>query len=88
MDLDALIRHYFGADALTDLSSEQFERGQEALAIDFGTERDPGRRFALWALMHVLGTAPAPEEAFETESERAAARRFAALSDRAARPLD
>lgn len=88
MDLDALIRHYFGTDDPAELPAEAFERGAEALAIDFGTERDPGRRFALWALMHMLGIAPAPDDAFKTEAERAAARRFASLSDRIERRHD
>ena len=88
MDLDALLRHYFGTADVASLSAESYERGQEALAIDFGTERDPGRRFALWALMHMLGTAPDPEAAFESQSDRDAARRFASLMGRIDRPLD
>lgn len=88
MDLDTLLIHYFGTDDVGELSAEQFDRGQEALAIDFGVEREPGRRFALWALMRMLGIAPDPDTAFETEVEREAARRFAKLSDRLGRPSD
>ena len=32
----------------------------ERIALDFGVERDAGRRFALWALLAVLGDAPDP----------------------------
>lgn len=82
MDLDTLLHHYFGTDDVTALSEAQFERGQEALLIDFGVEREPGRRFALWALMHMLGIAPDPENAFKSQKERDAAHRFARLSNR------
>ena len=58
MDIDALLQHYFGTDdpdAITDLG---FTLGSERLRVDFGTEKEPGRRFALWALMAVLDFAP------------------------------
>jgi hypothetical protein len=64
MDIDALLHHYFGTDdpdAITDLG---FTLGSERLRVDFGTEQEPGRRFALWVLMEVLGFAPLPAEAF------------------------
>ncbi|MCJ8158369.1 hypothetical protein [Sphingomonas sp. LaA6.9] len=82
MDFDALLRHYFGTADIESVTDESFARGHEALAIDFGTERDPGRRFALWALMHMLGVAPAPADIFETEMEREAAWRFMRIADR------
>jgi hypothetical protein len=68
MDLDALLLHYFGTDdpdAITDLG---FTIGSERLRIDFGTERDPGRRFALWTLMEVFAIAPPPAEAFPKDA--------------------
>lgn len=64
MDLDALLHHYFGTTVLETLQPEEFSRGKEALAIDFGVEQEPGRKFALWALMHALDMAPLPAEAF------------------------
>lgn len=67
MDLDALLHHYFGTedpDAITDLG---FTIGAERLRVDFGTEREPGRRFALWTLMEVFGIAPTPAEAFSKD---------------------
>lgn len=67
MDLDALLRHYFGGDALETADPAALARGKERLAIDFGVERDPGRRFALWTLMEALGFAPLPADAFAKE---------------------
>ena len=69
MDLDALLHHYFGTALLQTLPPEALTRGKEALAIDFGIEQEPGRKFALWALMDALGTAPLPAEAFEKHPE-------------------
>jgi hypothetical protein len=65
MDLDALLHHYFGTPDLDSVTPEQLARGKEALAIDFGVERDPGRKFALWVVMDALGIAPFPAEAFD-----------------------
>lgn len=65
MDLDALLHHYFGTGDLEALTPEALTRGREALAIDFGVEQEPGRKFALWVVMDALGFAPLPAEAFE-----------------------
>ena len=46
------------------------------MRVDLGLTRDRGERFALWALLHVLGSAPDLDVAFETEAEREAARNF------------
>lgn len=81
MDFDTLLNHYFDGDDLEALSAEQLDRGLEALKIDFGIERESGRRFALWALLHMLGAAPDPNDAFEKSSERDAAHRFAAMAN-------
>lgn len=67
MDLDALLHHYFGTDDLDAVPPSARTEGQHRLAVDFGTEREPSRRFALWSLMEALGTAPPPAEAFEKE---------------------
>ena len=56
--------HYFGTDDLDAIAEEDFARGQDKLALDFGVEREPGRRFALWTLMDGIGIAPLPAEAF------------------------
>jgi hypothetical protein len=64
MDLDSLIHHYFASDDPAAITPEAMARGNEQLALDFGVEREPGRKFALWVLMNAFGTAPPPAEAF------------------------
>ena len=64
MDLDGLMFHYFGSDDLAALSPEALAPGREALAVDFGKEQEPGRKFALWVVMDALGFAPLPADAF------------------------
>ncbi|MEN3748226.1 hypothetical protein TPR58_13705 [Sphingomonas sp. HF-S3] len=65
MNLETLIRHYFGTDDLDAITEDALTLGKEKLAVDFGVERDAGRKFALWTLMDGLGIAPLPAEAFE-----------------------
>ncbi|PXA91970.1 hypothetical protein DMC47_24560 [Nostoc sp. 3335mG] len=65
MNLETLIRHYFGTDDVDAIGKDALTLGEEKLAVDFGVERDPGRKFALWTLMDGLGIAPPPAEAFE-----------------------
>lgn len=67
MDLDALLFHYFGTDDPEAITPAARAEGDHRLAVDFGTEREPSRRFALWSLMEALGTAPPPSEAFEKD---------------------
>lgn len=64
MDLDALLRHYFGTDDPEAIEASAFAEGRERLLIDFSVEREPSRRFALWTLMDALGFAPLPADAF------------------------
>jgi hypothetical protein len=64
MDLDGLLLRYFGSGDLEALTPEALARGREALAIDFGVEQEPGRKFALWVTMDALGFAPLPADAF------------------------
>lgn len=87
MDFDALIRHYFGTEALDTLDEPALLRGIEHLTTDMGVEQEPGRRFALWALLHALGAAPDPEDAFEDEAEQRAARDYAWAADKASSKL-
>ena len=68
MDLDVLLHHYFGTDDPDTLSDTALALGNERLRIDFGTERDTGRRFALWTLMEVFGIAPPPAEVFAKDA--------------------
>lgn len=78
MDLDALLTHYFGTDDPDAIDGDATRaRGEERLRIDFGVERDPSRKFALWVLMEGLGIAPLPAEAFQKEPAlRAAADKY------------
>ncbi|RYD54156.1 MAG: hypothetical protein EOP60_08375 [Sphingomonadales bacterium] len=68
MDFDALLHHYFGTTDPDAIEAAAFEDGKHRLEIDFRTERDAGRKFALWALMDGLGFAPVPAEAFEKDA--------------------
>ena len=45
-------------------------------------EQDRGRRFALWALMHLLGAAPDLDVAFKDAADRDAARDFMEMMER------
>jgi hypothetical protein len=81
MDLDHLLVRFFGTDDLASLSPDQLASGAERLRLQFGLERDGGRRFALWSLMYLLGTAPDLDVAFEDEADREAARDFMDMAD-------
>ncbi|MEG3125536.1 hypothetical protein [Sphingomonas sp. GB1N7] len=83
MDLDALLNHYFDTTELDTLEEAAFERGVERLGTAFGMEKEPGRRFALWSLLHTLGDAPDPAVAFEDPQERRAAEAYARATSRA-----
>lgn len=82
MDFDALLIRYFGTTDLGTVSSEAFDSGLERVSVDFGMERDRGRRFGLWALMHMLGSAPDLEVAFPDPADRDAARNLMDVADR------
>ena len=77
MDLDALLQNFFGTADLDTLDDEVLQSGLERVQVAFGTERDAGRRFALWILLHALGEAPAPEKAFKNAADRKAAEDYA-----------
>lgn len=82
MNLDNRLRHYFGTADLATLTPAAFDAGTERMRVDFGLERDPPRRFALWTLMHMLGVAPDLDVAFAHEADRDAARNFMHLAAR------
>jgi hypothetical protein len=83
---DDLMRRYFGTAEVTGLSTAELAAGSERLAVDFGLETDPARRFALWALMYILGSEPDLDVAFKDVAERDAARNFMDLYAGIARP--
>lgn len=82
MDLEALLYNYFGTEDLDALDETAIEDGRQRVAIAFGTERDSGRRFALWILLHALGSAPDPEIAFKDAKDRKAAEDYAWAAQR------
>jgi hypothetical protein len=76
MDLDDQLRRYFGTADISSISPEVLTSGIEHMNVDLGLEKDRGRRFALWALLHMLGSAPDLVIAFADEVDREAARDF------------
>jgi hypothetical protein len=83
MDFQDSLRRYFGTEDIDILGSETLMAGLERMRVDFGLERDSGRRFGLWTLMYMLGGAPDLEVAFEDPEDRDAARDFMDMIDRA-----
>ena len=82
MEFDDQLRRYFGTADLAAVPAEALDAGLERMRVDFGLERDRGRRFALWALMHMLGAAPDLDIAFADPADRDAARGFMTLAER------
>lgn len=81
MGFHDLLFRYFGSAEIDAVAPVALEAGLDRMHVDFGLETHPGRRFALWALMHMLGDAPDVDRAFEDAGEREAARRFMYLAD-------
>lgn len=82
MELDDQIRRYFATDDLASISHATLEAGVERMLVDFGMERDRGRRFALWTLLFMFGAAPDLDVAFDNEEDRNSARDFMEMSER------
>lgn len=82
MDFDDQLRQYFGTAELAAVPAAALDAGIERMLVDLGLERDRGRRFALWAVLHMLGAAPDLDAAFKDETDREAARNFMDLMDR------
>ena len=83
MTFDDQLRNYLGTTDVASLSGEALQSGLERMRVDLGLEKDRSRRFALWALMHMLGSAPDLDVAFDNEQEREAARNFMDQADQA-----
>jgi hypothetical protein len=83
MNLDDQLRRYFGTGDLAEVAPDALAAGIERMKVDLGLEQDRGNRFALWALLHMLGEAPDLDVVFKDEGERDAARNFMDLADRA-----
>ncbi len=82
MDFDDQLRRYFGTEDMAAIGPATLETGLDRMRVDLGMEKDKGRRFALWALMHMLGAAPDLDVAFKDEADREAARDFMDMIDR------
>lgn len=83
MDFDDQLQRYFATADLAAIPPAMLDSGIERMRVDFGMENDRGRRFALWALMHLLGAAPDLDVAFREDADRDAARNFMDLMERA-----
>ena len=81
MNLDDQIRRYFGTSNLASVPPAALNAGIEHMKVDLGLTKDRGERFALWALLHTLGSAPDLDVAFKREEDREAARNFMDLID-------
>ena len=82
MEFDDQLMRYFGTHDLGKVSPAMLEAGTERMLVDFGLEKDRGRRFAMWSIMHILGIAPDLDVAFNTRDEQEAARNFMDLMAR------
>jgi hypothetical protein len=82
VDFNDQLRRYFGTSDMASISAEALDSATERMRVDLGLEKDRGRRFALWALMHMLGAAPDLDVAFQDEGDRDAARNFMDLADK------
>jgi len=82
MDLDDQFRRFFGTADLDTLTPAAMAGGIEHMRVELGLEKDPGRRFALWSILHMLGSAPDLDIAFKNPAERDAARNFMDMLDR------
>ena len=76
MNFDEQIRRYFGTSDLAAVPPEALAAGIERMKVDLGLTEDRGERFALWALLHTLGSAPDLGAVFKDQADREAARNF------------
>ena len=83
MNLDDQIYRYFGVSDPTAVPPEALNAGIDRMKVDLGLTKDACERFALWALLQTLGSAPHADIAFRSEADRKAARDFVSLLERA-----
>jgi hypothetical protein len=89
MNFDDQLRAYFGTADFASITPDVLAAGIDRMQVDLGLERDRGRRFALWSILHMLGAAPDLDVAFKDPADRDAARDFMELMERAeAEPSD
>ena len=83
MDFHDALQRYFGTEEIDRLDAGSLVAGLERIRVDFGLEKDSGRRFGLWTIMYMFGDAPDIDVAFEDTDEREAARDFMDMVDNA-----
>ena len=83
MDFQDSLHRYFGTEDIDALNPDALIAGLERMRVDFGLEKDSGRRFGLWTLMYMLGGAPDLEVAFADPDDRDAARDFMDMIEQA-----
>jgi len=84
MQFDDQLLRYFGTADLGTLSPDGLAAGIERMRVDLGMETARERRFALWALLFMLGAAPDLDVAFESEEDRNSARDLMEMMERTA----
>lgn len=82
MHFDDQLQRYFGTTDLDTLPSTTVEAGIDRMQVDLGLEEDRGRRFALWSLLFLLGSAPDLDVVFDDPADRDAARDFMELTEK------
>lgn len=83
MDFHDALQRYFGTGDIDRLDPASLIAGLERMRVDFGLEKDSGRRFGLWTLMYMLGGAPDIDVAFADPDDQNAARDFMDMIDSA-----
>lgn len=81
MHFDDQLHRYFGSTDLDTVPPAALAAGVERMRVDFGLEKDQRRRFALWSLLFLLGSAP-DLDAFDDPADREAARNFMDMMER------
>lgn len=76
MEMENLLLRYFGTRDLVAVEAGAMRPAIERMQVDLGMEQDPGKRFALWSLLFMMGDAPDLDVAFEDDETREAARNF------------
>lgn len=79
MQFDDLLRRYYGTTDIAAIAPAAREAAVERMRVDFGLEKDPNRRFVLWAFMAMQDAEPDISDAFKDEAEQEAARNLLEL---------
>jgi len=86
MNFEDQMRRYFGTADPSSLPPSAVAAAIERMQVDLGLENERGRRFALWALLQMLGSAPDLDVTFKDPADRDAARNFMDLADKQDEP--